>query len=171
MTSIPLYEIDHQIAEVEQALLDAGGEIDDETDALLDQLLDQRADKTRAYVALIKRNEATAEAYKTESERLGRNAKAHTRTAESLEARLLNSMQMRGETVVDTPLGRVTVRRSSTRRVSLLVESAEDLPDQFRTYAGYTADKKAIAAALKAGDPDAVAVAEFAPATDFLSIR
>ena len=171
MPALPLHAIDAALAEAESVLLDAGGVVTDDVDAALDVLLDARDDKVAAYVALIRNNEATAAAFKTEAERLDAHRRAHENTAKRLKERLLGSMLGRGDTLHQTPIGRVRVQYASARPVVLSYGTEPaDLPDRFRVVT-VAADKRALADALKAEDPEAERVAHLADPSPFLSIR
>ena len=166
---LPLFEIDAQLEALEAELLDAAGVVDDETSDRYDALLDARDDKALACLALIRRNAATADAYAAEAKRLADRARAHQRTADRVRDILLGSMLRRDESVHETPLGRVRVQYASTRSVVLSAD-VDDLPERFRVQPPAVADKRVLADALKADDPEARAVASLAPAAPFLRI-
>ena len=168
MQPLPLHEIDAELEALEASILEAEGEITDAQDAHLHVLLDAREDKARACVALIRRNAATADAYRAEADRLAARARAHAATAERVKAILLASMLTRGEDTHETPLGRVRVQRASTRPVLLLVDP-DDLPERFRRVA-VAADKRALTDALKEGDEEALRCAEWGEPSPFLRI-
>lgn len=167
-TPLPLYAIDDQLAAIEAELLDADGVTDDATSDAYDQMLDARDDKAAACLALIRRNDTTSAAYKAEADRLARLAKAHANTAARVREILLASMLRRGETVHETPLGRARVQYAGTRAVDLRA-SVDELPERFRVIA-VSADKRALADALKSDDPEAHAVATLAPLAPFLRL-
>ena len=169
MMTLNLFHLDAELAVIEEHLVNADGEIDDELDQRFNDLLDAREDKHRAYVALIRRADATAEAYGAEAKRLADQANPHRRTADRLKRRLLESMIARGEEKVDTGIGVVAVRKASTRPVVLDVEP-EALPEEWRVVT-VSADKRAIAAALKAGDETLAGLAHLGDAAPFLSLR
>ena len=168
MPTLSLYQLDDQLAEIEDALLEAGGEIDDDTDARLGELLDAREDKVDGYIALIRTYEASATAFKEEESRLSANRRAAENAAKRLKARLLHSMTERGERELKGRLGKAKVQASGSRPVNLLVD-VEDLPDELvrRTVAP---DLSAIKAALKEGSADMTQIAEFGPASTFVRI-
>ena len=82
---------------------------------------------------------------------------------------LLASMLARGEHRVETPIGRVAVQQSSTRAIVLADGDPATLPERFRVVT-VAADKRALAEALRADDPEALAVASFAEPTPFLRL-
>ena len=168
MPTLSLYQLDDQLAQIEDALLDADGEIDDETDAQFNALLDARDDKADAYISLIRTFETTADAYKAEADRLTANRRAAENAAKRLKERLLASMLQRGETELKGRLGKAKVQTSGSRPLHVLCD-VEDLPEEFvrRTAA---ADLAAIKAALKEGSADLTQIAELGPGSQFLRI-
>lgn len=167
--SLSLYDLDADLRDLAAALLDAGGEIDDDLNDRFDALLDARDDKVRGYVAVIRNMEAAADATKAERTRLQNRERALSNSAARLKERLLESMLARGEDAHDTPLGKVRVQHASKRSVVLKVSGPDELPDQFCRHS-LDVDKAALADALAEGDPEAAAVAELAPAAPFLRI-
>ena len=165
---LPLYTIDGELAQLESALIEAGGEITDEVNERFDDLLQMRQEKVAGYVAVIRRLETSAEAYASEAKRLSSNARAMQNSADRLKQRLLDAMTARGDQEYETPLGRVRTYEGSARSVTVLVDP-DDLPDRFKRVT-VAPDKRALADALKSQDPDAVRLAEFEPPTPFLRI-
>ena len=110
-----------------------------------------------------------AEGFEDEAGRLRAHEKAARRTVDTLKARMLAGMQLRGETKHVTDLGTITVRTSGSRSVVLTVD-VDELPDQYRTVR-VSADKRAIGADLKAGDELAATVAYLDEPKQSLNIR
>ena len=161
MSSIPplsLYALDDELLALESALVEAGGEIDDATDARFEALMEARTDKVEAYLRLIRRFEASAEAVKAERQRLQAAERALAATAERLRERLCDSMRRHEEPERHTPLGRVRVQCASRRPVELLVD-VEALPELYRRLR-VDADLRALADDLASDDGDARARAE-----------
>jgi hypothetical protein len=134
LSTIPplsLYDLDDELLRLESALVEAGGEVDAETDAHFDALLDARADKVEAYLRLIRRFEASAEAVKAERQRLQAAERALAATAERLKERLCDSMRRHDEGERTTALGRVRVMCAAKRPVELIVE-LDALPEAYR---------------------------------------
>src|SRR5690606_1610575 len=155
---LTLYDLDDELLRLEAELLEAGGEVDDETDARHAALLDARDDKVEAYCMMIRRFEATAEAVKGERQRLQDAERALASAAKRLKDRLCDSMRARGQHECLTRLGKVRVQQASRRAVELLVE-LEALPEPYvrvRT----DADLGALAADLGSDDAEARARAE-----------
>jgi hypothetical protein len=169
---LSLYALDDELLHLEQEILDAGGEVDDETDARHSALLDARADKVEAYCMMIRRFEATAEAVSLERKRLQEAERTLASAAKRLKERLCTSMQERGETEQLTRLGKVRVQQASRRPVELLVD-LDVLPESYvrvRT----EADLGALAADLASEDPQirerAEAVARLGEASYYVRI-
>ncbi|MEM6784605.1 MAG: siphovirus Gp157 family protein [Bacteroidota bacterium] len=164
-----LYALDADLADLERELLEAGGEVDDETEARHNALLDAREDKIEAYVALIRRLSASADAVEAERKRLQNAEKALKNAAQRMKDRLLDSMQRRGETQQQTRLGTVRVQQASRRAVQLRVD-VDHLPDRFVKVRPPEVNLSALREALDAGDEEAATLAELAPATSYVRI-
>ncbi|MEM9997816.1 MAG: siphovirus Gp157 family protein [Bacteroidota bacterium] len=164
-----LYALDAELEALETELLDAGGEVDDETEARHNALLDARDDKIEAYIAVIRRLETSTDAVAAERKRLQDAERALKRSAQRMKDRLLDSMQRRGETQQQTRLGTVRVQQASRRAVELRVDT-EDLPPRFLKVRPPEADLTALRDALGEGDEEAEGLAELAPATSYVRI-
>ncbi|MEL6612179.1 MAG: siphovirus Gp157 family protein [Bacteroidota bacterium] len=164
-----LYDLDADLADLERELVEAGGEVDDETEARHNALLDAREDKIEAYVAVIRRLSVSAEAIEAERKRLQSAERALKNSAQRMKDRLLDSMQRRGETQQQTRLGTVRVQQASRRAVELRVD-VDDLPDRFVKVRPPEADLGALREALDSSDEEAAALAELAPATSYVRI-
>lgn len=164
-----LYALDTDLAALEHELLEAGGVVDDETEARHNALLDAREDKVEAYVAVIRRLSVSAEAVEAERKRLQSAEKALKNSAQRMKDRLLDSMQRRGETQQQTRLGTVRIQQASRRSVELRVD-VDDLPDRFVKVRPPEANLTALRDALDAGDEEAAALAELAPPTSYVRI-
>lgn len=160
-----LYQIDDTLAALAASIDDAEGEVDDETSAAFDALLDARDDKADAYIALVKNAEAEAAGYTAELERLATRQRAATALATRLKDRLLASMERQGENQITGRLGKVRRQRSASSRIELLVEP-EALPEQFRRVT-VAADKMILKVALAQQDPEAVRVAKMVESESF----
>lgn len=164
-----LYTLDADLADLERELLEAGGEVDDETEARHNALLDAREDKIEAYVSVIRRLSVSADAIEAERKRLQSAERALKNSAQRMKDRLLDSMQRRGETQQQTRLGTVRIQQASRRPVELRVD-VDDLPDRFVKVRPPEADLSALREALEAGDEEAEALAELAQATTYVRI-
>lgn len=167
MNPLSLYQIEQDLAELEAALIEAGGEIDDELNARYDQLLDAREDKHRAYVAMIRRLEVSAEAVATERKRLQESERALLASAKRLKDRLCASMVAAGENVAETPLGRVRVQYGPAP-VEVVV-APEELPEEFRRVV-VSADAAALRAALRDGGIDLAGLARWGERSPYLRL-
>ncbi len=156
--SLTLYAIDAELQALEDALIESGGEITDEIEAQHDRLLDLREGKVEGYLRVMRRLEATAEAVKTERQRLQESERRLSNAAQSLKDRLVLSMQQRGETEYLTSLGRVKLQQSGSPPVELAVE-VDDLPEGF-VRVKRSADLTALREALQSEDADLRAEAE-----------
>lgn len=151
-----LYDLDTDLALLEDMLLEAGGEITPELEDDLDALLDAREDKIENYIKIIRGLESSARATKDEAKRLTDNARVQQNAVDQLKARLQASMQARGETKHKTALGTVSLRKKPPK-VKVLVE-VDELPDEYVRVADPQPDKRALSDALKAGTlPDGLA--------------
>ncbi|MDX1419131.1 MAG: siphovirus Gp157 family protein [Rubricoccaceae bacterium] len=158
ISPLTLYELDDELLHLEAELLEAGGAVDEATDARHTALLDARDDKVEAYCMMIRRFEATAEAVKAERQRLQDAERALATAAKRLKDRLCDSMRARGEHECLTALGKVRVQQASRRAVELLVEP-DALPEPYRRVRT-DADLGALAADLASDDAEARARAE-----------
>ena len=165
---LSLYNLTEDLAAIEHALLESGGEITDEMDRNYTDLLEMHAAKVEGYIAMIRKFEASAEGIKLERERLQRAEQTMQNAAKNLKARLCNAMLLRGETEHQTTLGRVRLQQSGSRPLVLLVEP-ENLPDQFKRIR-VEADKTALKHALKEGNEAAWKVAELGEGSHFIRI-
>ena len=150
---LSLYNLTEELAALEYALLESGGEITDEMDQEYGHLLEMHASKVEGYVAMIRKFDASAEGIKHERERLQRAERTMQNAVKNLKTRLCNAMLLRGETEHHTTLGKVRLQQSGSRPLVLLVEP-EDLPDEFKRLipARIEADLVSLKKALKEGD-------------------
>ncbi|HYE96163.1 MAG TPA: siphovirus Gp157 family protein [Rubricoccaceae bacterium] len=158
ITPLSLYELDDELLRLEEELLAAAGEVDDETDARHAALLDARDDKIEAYVAMIRRFEVSAEAVKAERKRLHDCERALDASAKRLRDRLCRSMAEHAEREHATRLGTVRLMRASSPPVEVLVE-VDTLPEPF-CRKKVEADLAALRAALLSDDEAVRAMAE-----------
>lgn len=131
---MPLFEIDAQLEDFERLITDAGGVIDDETEAQLDALIDQRDDMWEAYQRVYYNNAAQAATYAEQAKRLAALAKTHETTANRAKCRLLASMQANGIDKLTTDIGKASVRKGRAS-VGLTVDVL-DLPVRFQFVPG-----------------------------------
>lgn len=144
-----LHEIVEQYQEVEAELINSGGEITEEIQALLDSIDDNLESKAANYIRIIKNFEHMAQGLKEEAARLQARRKVHENAVERLKGSLLYALKATGQRSIETNLGRVTAMRASTPKYVLNVD-LEDLPEEFvRTKS--EVDMAAIREAIKDG--------------------
>ena len=155
-----LFEIDSALAELENELVEAGGEISEEMDAKLNDLLDSREDKVDGYIAVIRSQKALAAAFKLEEDRLKQNRTARENVAKRLTERLYESMNERGEKELVGRLGKAKVQANGGKAPIVLLREPEDIPIEYQRVT-ITADLDAIRDDLETGAPN-MGFAEFA---------
>ena len=98
MPSENLYNIDADLAALEDLLIESGGEITDELDDRLNKILDSRANKVDGYIAIIRSNNALAEGFKTEAAWYTAQRRARENVALRRKDGLYESMEARNAT-------------------------------------------------------------------------
>lgn len=161
---LSLYQIDRAI----QDLLDAGFNytIDEETGELiyddrsaeLEQLQMDRAAKLEAVALYIKNLVALAADIKAEEDALETRRKAHEKKAENLRRYLGNSLTAAQEDGFETAKVQVSFTKSSAVIVDEALLDKAFIKEKVKTE--YSPDKKAIRAAIKAGQTVAGAYIE-----------
>lgn len=162
--SLSLYKIDKAI----QDLLDEGFNctIDEETGELiyddrsaeLEQLQMDRAAKLEAVALYIKNLVALAKDIKAEEDALEERRKGHEKKAERLRGYLLNSLVAANEDGFETAKVQVSFQKSSAVIVDEALLDKAFLKEKVKYE--YSPDKKAIRAAIKAGQTVAGAYIE-----------
>ena len=168
MQTLSLYDLTSDLAELEHALLESGGEISEEMEARYADLLEMHADKVEGYLRMIRKFEATEAGIKAERERLQAAERTMANAAKALKNRLRDAMLRRGETEHQTALGKVKLQRSGSRPVELLV-SEDALPEHFKRIT-ISADLAALRHALKDGDEKAAQLARLGEASHHIRI-
>lgn len=163
-----LYDITEELRSFQEALIENDGVISDEMEERFDELLDMEEEKTEGYIRVIRDLEATASAVKEEEDRLKKRRRALERSADELKDRLCEAMEIRGQEVRETDLGKVRVQEASRRSLNVQVD-AEALPDRFQRVS-VKPDKREIRAALEDGDEVAEEVAELDEASTYIRI-
>lgn len=165
-----LHEITADFLALEDLLLESGGEVTPEVEALIAEMEGNLEAKADGYAALIQEWQADAEKWKAEEQRCAGHRKARENAAAALKARLCEAMVTLGREKVETERFKVAVQRAAPS-VELLVEP-DVLPEAYQRVipATVSADKKAIADALKSGE-DLSGYAEFRPGTPYVRIR
>ena len=118
-------------------------------DEYLNDLAGQESDKVDAFAAFIKEQTARAEYLKSEAQRIAAKGRSIERRLDGLKAHYLHIMQAHGLSRVAGSTYTLSTRKSS--RVDVPDVSA--LPDAYKvTKTEASPDRKAIAAAIKAGE-------------------
>ena len=147
-----LYDITEELRRMEEALIENGGVIDEEMEERFDHLLDAEEEKTEGYIKIIRDLKATAKAVKEEEDRLKKRRRALESSVEELKDRLCQAMEVRGQDVRETDLGKVRVQTASRRSLSVDVDP-EELPDSLKRVS-VNPDKRKIRSYLKDHDID-----------------
>lgn len=137
-----LYELTGQYLEIYNL------DMDDETKQDTLESIDWNEDyenKVENYIKVIKNNDADIEARKNEIKRLSELNKSAERKNERLKEVLKESMELTGHERVDTPLFKVSFRKSEAVEVDDLL-----LPESYKV-ATWKADKKRLKEDLKNG--------------------
>ena len=145
-----LYSIEQEIAAMlEVADEDLTPEQQSAMDQYLNDLAGQEADKVDAFAGFIREQAARAEFLKTEAQRIAAKGRSIERKLDSLKTHYLHIMQAHGLSRVAGATYTLSTRKSS--RVD--VPDVFALPEAYRvTKTEVSPDRKAIAAALKAGE-------------------
>ena len=141
-TMATLYELTGQFLDIYNL------ELDDETKLDTFDSIDWQTDyenKVENYIKVIKNTEADVEARKNEIKRLTELNKADERKNERMKEVLKESMALIGHERVDTPLFKVSFRKSEAVEVDDLL-----LPEAYKV-ATYKPDKKLLKEDLKNG--------------------
>lgn len=153
---LTLPQITMRLREIVGEIIEAGGAIDAETDQIHDELADLAADKTEAYVAVIKELKAKAKAMEEVERHYKRRRKALKNTVSNLKERLQWSMEELGEEVRETDLGKVRLQTHHARSLHVRAQP-DELPEQFRRVS-VSADKSAIKEHLEEHELDELVV-------------
>jgi hypothetical protein len=117
------------IAEHEEQIVAAGGELPPELAELLERVEGNLTEKVRRVALVILNLTASAKAAAAEAERVAAMARSYDRQAEWLKRYLMFQMQRAGTTRVVTPTVKVRIQKNT--RPSIRCASAE-IPEQFR---------------------------------------
>ena len=150
-----LYNIDADLQQLENELVEAGGEISEEMDARLNEILDSREDKVDGYIAVIRSQIALAEGFKKEASWFTAKQKSRENVASRLKERLYESMQARNETELKGVLGRVAIEGNGGKIPIVLKVKPEDLPPLYQSFV-ITANLDRIRADIESGAPELV---------------
>jgi hypothetical protein len=117
------------IAEHEEEIVAAGGELPPELAELLERVEGNLKEKVRRVALVVLNLTASARAAAAEAERLAAMARSYDRQAESLKRYVMFQMQRAGATRVETPTVKVRIQKNT--RPSIRCASAE-IPEEFQ---------------------------------------
>ena len=172
-----LYDLTVEGLLLTQMLENSGGELSPEVEKMMDDLLVAGADRIDAAASVVRSLQASADANKTEAERLMERASNFEKQADKLKERMviaLDSPVFNGKVKTD----RFTVwTQKAADRVAFDVAPDADLEAIGQAYPAIVRvrrelDKQALADAVKAGKavPDAITVTPV-PGVKFLRIK
>ena len=159
--SLSLYDIGQEWLDLENALMESGGEITEELEEQIAELMTSETNKVNGYLAVRANLKMVQEGAKAEADRLAAKSKTAANAIARMESRLLDHMTLRGETEINADLGKVKVMRAAAP-----VEITGDVPDEFQKVT-VTTDKAGIKRALKEGD---LPFAKFGEPTKYLRV-
>lgn len=159
--SLSLYDIGQEWLDLESALMDSGGEITEELEERIAELMTSETNKVNGYLAVRANLKMVQEGAKAEADRLAAKSKAAANAITRMESRLLNHMTLRGETEINADLGKVKVMRAAAP-----IEITGDVPEEFQKVT-VTVDKAGIKQALKDGE---LPFAKFGEPTKYLRV-
>lgn len=117
------------IADNEERIVAAGGELPPELWEMLDRIEGDFTEKVRRVALVILNLTASAKAAQSEAERLARMGRGYQRQAESLKRYLLVQLERAGKARVETPTVKVRIQKNT--RPSIRCASAE-IPKRFQ---------------------------------------
>lgn len=158
---LSLYDIGKEWEELEDALLESGGELTPELEERLGELMTAETNKINGYLAVRANLKMLAEGADAEAKRLTAKKKAAEASIKRMEERLLAHLEARGEKEVVADLGKVRVMEASTAPVLLRENVNPQLIDERYRKVTYSVDTAAIKADLTGDDEDAKAKALF----------
>lgn len=158
MTTTTLYELADARDILDSWLLETGGELTPELEALLAELDGNVNEKIERVALYVREQKALADAAKQERDRLAGIAAARLRAAESLTGYLHREMDRLGKDRVNGVLATVALQKNPPSVTGEPVRPLDalfvDAPDLVRyNPATFSLDRKAILEAHKAGKP------------------
>jgi hypothetical protein len=144
-----LWEITTELQQIEDQLMENGGEVTPELETALQISQTELSDKAGNYISLILKNEADAEIIDAEIKRLTALKKSRQNIAHQLKERLSGAMQYFEISKIQLPFAVISLRQSE----SVEVDDPLKLPVEYqRVKTTVEADKATLKAALKAGE-------------------
>lgn len=114
-----LYEMVSEVQQLQEAILNAEGEMTPEIAAQLDALGDNINAKVDGICKLVAQLDGEAAMFKTEYDRLAKNASVRINSVKRLKEYLKTSMEALGETKIKTPLFGVTICKNGQPSVTV----------------------------------------------------
>lgn len=149
--SLSLYEIGTEWQELEELLMESGGELSDELEERLGELMTTETEKINGYLAVRANLKMVAEGAKTESDRLSKRSKSAQNAIDRMESRLQGYMDARGINEVIADLGKIRLSQASTEPLELFEEVIPELIDETYRKVSYSVDKALLKKHLKEG--------------------
>lgn len=129
--SLKLYEIVGKLEEIEAALLDSGGEIDEATESALDTLEGALEDKVQRICLMRQNLSREADKFKAEIDRLAAREKTLRTSADSLKRYLHVQLDRSGRASMEAGTFRLRIQANTQPSVSVGMAAA-DLPPRFQ---------------------------------------
>ncbi len=127
-----LYEISQEWQELERLLMESGGELTEELEELLGELMTAEVDKIGGYLMVRANFKMLAEGAKAEADRLARKSKTALASIKRMEERLADYMESTGKDSIEHALGKVRLQYASQAPFVMDVKT-EELPLDFTT--------------------------------------
>lgn len=171
MSGLRLYEIPEVFRKIEEVLLETGGELTPELEALMAEAEIASAEKIENAWAVVKHLQAFGEAAKAEADRLADRAKSATAAADRLKALILPAVTALGGKVKTTRWTVFTTTRKGQAFELRPGRQYFELPGEWLRTKDPELNKTAIKDAIAAGAaiPDALVVVD--TSTTFVSAR
>lgn len=170
--SLSLYEISAELAPLEAALRDTGGEVTGD-DALVErvtELLDRVRDKVDGFGMYYTSLKALVNGLAAEEDRLRARRAALEWDMKRLKEAAKRSMEMRGIQKVEGKLFSISVQKNGGKPPVRLMVPVEQLPARFTTVK-VAPDLERIREALIEGDPKAAEIAKIGETETSVRIR
>ncbi len=132
-TAMHLYEVGDTLEQIADQLVENGGELTPELEAMLDAMTEAFDAKAESIALVIRSAESRAAGIHVEAERLAKLERAHENTAKRLKAYLLREMERAGKRKMQGKLVSVSVCANSRPSITL-VGPVEQLPASLTRY-------------------------------------
>lgn len=155
MSNLSLYDIGQEWQQLEDALLESGGEITEELEERLGELMVAETSKINGYLAVRANLKMLAEGADAESKRLAMKKKAAENAVARMEERLLQHMLLTGKDEIVADLGKVKVQEASTPPLELVDEGIDPkaVDERYQKHS-VTIDRAKLKADLQSGDEE-----------------